>query len=166
MEVSKDEKERLLDAKIASMRAKNAQRAQRHNEVEQDKKQAEKFKMSVTNAPKVKEEDVEDSYESPFQHDKAKQRSRGRQARPEMTAENVSGKNARKTAPGSGRLGENDAPPPDPGYRFLADRMRDGSDAEEEEEGGRREVRRKEESSWSRGGRGGGWGSGEEEAGG
>ena len=156
VDLSKDEKERLLDAKIAAMRAKNAQRAQRHTEVEQDKKQAEKFNMSVTIVPKGTVVEQDETFESPFQLDKSKMRNR--KNRVDATIENA-GKGSKKPVPGSGRLGDKDAPPPDPGYRFLADRMRDGSDEEENEGDKRREGRRKEDS-WSRGGRGRGRGEG------
>ena len=33
-----------------------------------------------------------------------------------------------------GRLADDDGPPPDPGYSFLADRMRDGSPEAEEDD--------------------------------
>ena len=43
---------------------------------------------------------------------------------------------------GRGRLADDDGPPPDPGYSFLADRMRDGSPSGEEDSSEKRPMRK------------------------
>jgi len=134
--------------------AKEAAQKQRHREVDKDRKQAEKQNQSITTAPKVKQ--GEDNYEPQFYQDRGNKQRNTRRTRDEGFTESNSKRDSRK---GSGRLGENDGPPPDPGYRFLADRWRDGSEEETEEteenirerDGGRRRG----DDNWSRGGRGG-----------
>ena len=151
-DISKDEKERQLDAKIAAIRAKEVAQKQRHREVDKDRKLAEKQNQSITTAPRVKP--GEDSYEPQFFQERGNKHRNIRRSRDESLTEN-----GRKDSlkPG-GRLGENEGPPPDPGYRFLADRMRDGSDEEGENVEGRireRDGGRRRDDNWSRGGRGG-----------
>ena len=153
IEISKDEKERQLDAKIAAIRAKNEEKIQRQREVEKDRKLAERQNQSITTAPRVKEE-YEHQFVGPDRNDKAvnvKQKLRRDDSQSD-----------RKDKRSGGRLRDGDGPPPDPGYRFLADRMRDGSESEGEEEDGqgkRRENRRREDvQPWSRGGGGSGGG--------
>ena len=51
----------------------------------------------------------------------------------------------------AGRLADDDGPPPDPGYSFLADRMRDGSDDEETSDGSKFPSRsKKPEPDWGK----------------
>merc|ERR1711915_879097 len=146
-DISKDEKERQLDAKIAAIRAKEAAQKQRHREVDKDRKQAEKQNQSITTAPKVKQ--GEDNYEPQFYQDRGNKQRNTRRTRDEGFTESNSKRDSRK---GSGRLGENDGPPPDPGYRFLADRWRDGSEDDgDENEGKMRERdggRRRGDDNW------------------
>ena len=127
-DISKDEKERQLDAKIAAIRAKEAAQKQRHREVDKDRKQAEKQNQSITTAPRVKP--GEDNYEPQFYHDRGNKHRNIRKSRDDSFTDSNNRKDSKKTA---GRLGENDGPPPDPGYRFLADRWRDGSDEDGDE---------------------------------
>ena len=154
-ELSKDERERQLDAKIAALRAKEAAKKQRHKEVERDRELAEKQNQSITTAPRVVRGEAGPGEPEPGS--RALQRlGRGRESGPRQTGETRREQGGR----GGGRLGEGQGPPPDPGYRFLADRMREGSDGEEEEEEGRGPPRRRETESWARGGRGRGRGRG------
>ena len=76
-EISKDEKERQLDAKIAAIRAKNEEKLQRQREVERDRKQAEKQNQSVTTAPRVKS-GGEEYHEPHFNTEKTNRRSASR----------------------------------------------------------------------------------------
>ena len=176
-EISKDEKERQLDAKIAAIRAKNEEKIQRQREVEKDRKQAEKQNQSITTAPRVK---LEEDYDHQFVGPDRNERSHKQQQRPMKRDDSHNGKKD-KDKRSSGRLRDGDGPPPDPGYRFLADRWRDGSDSEKEEEdsvGKRRDAprRREDVQPWSRGrgagrggegrGRGGGGGGGRGRGGG
>ena len=169
-EISKDEKERQLDAKIAAIRAKNEEKIQRQREVEKDRKQAEKQNQSITTAPRVKlEEEYDHQFVGPDRNE------RNHKQRPPMKRDDSNnGKKEKDSKRSSGRLRDGDLPPPDPGYRFLADRWRDGSDSDKEEEDSskRRDVprRREDVQPWARGrgagrggegrGRGGGGGGG------
>ena len=155
-ELSKDEKERQLDAKIAAIRAKNEEKLQRQKEVEKDRKLAERQNQSVTTAPRVKlEEDYKHDFVGPDRNDKtnnAKQRLGKRE-------DSAGGEGGKKDKRSSGRLRDGDGPPPDPGYRFLADRWRDGSESDDDEEDSgvkRRDghKRREDIQPWSRGGGG------------
>ena len=155
-EISKDEKERQLDAKIAAIRAKNESKLQRQREVEKDRKQAEKQNQSITTAPRLKSSTEE--YQEPHFNsggDKSNKLRPARRSREDSC-------NEKKDKKGSGRLRDGDGPPPDPGYRFLADRMRDGSESDESDDGTgkKKEVmrRREDQPTWARGGRGGGGG--------
>jgi len=152
-DISKDEKERQLDAKIAAIRAKEATQKQRHREVDKDRKQAEKQNQSITTAPRVKP--GEDNYDPQFFQERGNKQRNTRRSREDGFTDNTR-KDSKKAA---GRLGENDGPPPDPGYRFLADRWRDGSDEEGEDVEGKMRDRdggsRRGDDNWSRGGRGG-----------
>ena len=81
-EVSKDEKERQLDAKIAAIRAKNEEKLQRQREVEKDRKLAEKQNQSITTAPRVKkEEDYEHTFVGPDRNDKVNSSKSGKTER-------------------------------------------------------------------------------------
>ncbi|QQP40713.1 Hypothetical protein FKW44_014855 [Caligus rogercresseyi] len=51
--MSKAEKEAALNAKIAAIRAKNEALKRRHEEVQADKKEAEKIETSVTASPSI-----------------------------------------------------------------------------------------------------------------
>ena len=129
-EISKDEKERQLDAKIAAIRAKNEEKLQRQREVEKDRKLAEKQNQSITTAPKVKkEEEYEHAFVGPDRNDKV---SKGK---PEPRKDESFGEKKDSKQRSGGRLRDGEGPPPDPGYRFLADRWRDGSESEAEDEG-------------------------------
>ena len=166
-EVSKDEKERQLDAKIAAIRAKNEEKLQRQREVEKDRKLAEKQNQSITTAPRVKkEEDYEHTFVGPDRNDKVNSSKSGK-TETRRDESFGSGEKMETKQRSGGRLRDGEGPPPDPGYRFLADRWRDGSESEGEEEenggeGRRRERRREDVQPWSRGGgergRGGGRG--------
>ena len=163
MELSKDEKERQLDAKIAAIRAKNEEKLQRQREVEKDRKLAEKQNQSVTTAPRVKVEgEYEHHFVGPDRNDKVLAGAGGKQPpQRNIRREESYDKKDRPGDKKGGRLRDGEGPPPDPGYRFLADRWRDGSDSEHgeaEAENGdrpRRQQRRDEQQPWARGGGGG-----------
>jgi len=93
-----------VEARIARIRAKNAELLQRHQEVERDRKDAE---MNGASAKKNNCSEKDDSWRSP-----------GRPLRqPGRLKERL----------GSKRNDDKDSgPPPDPANKFLADRMRDG----------------------------------------
>ena len=160
-DISKEEKERQLDEKIKALRAKNAQVVQRKMEVDKDRQLAEKTKSSITVQTKFPEGDAFVPPEAKFRGNKPR--------REELTVESKR-EQPPPAAPRrpNGRLGETDGPPPDPGYRFLADRMREGSSEEEEAaDGGGGGQRRNERrppvdsgGSWARGRGGGGVGAG------
>jgi hypothetical protein len=166
-DISKEERERQLDERIKALRAKNAQMEQRRLEVDKDRQLAEQNKSSIT--VKTKYPEPADSFVPPSE---ARSRRGGgdnnNRPRREELAENKHQPPVvpRKVGGGGGRLGETDGPPPDPGYRFLADRMREGDgDSEEEEEEASDSRRRLSDSgggNWTRGrgGRGGGGGRG------
>lgn len=111
--MSKTEKERQLDEKIKAMRAKNAMAMERKKEVDKDKQLAEINRSSVTSVIKSKYES--DSY---FPPDRLKTKQRTASEEVQETRKESS----RRTG---GRFGDTEGPPPDPGYRFLADRMRE-----------------------------------------
>ena len=118
-EVSKDEKERQLDAKIAAIRAKNEEKLQRQREVEKDRKLAEKQNQSITTAPRVKQEaDYEHTFVGPDRNDKVNNKS----GKPEPRRDESFGEKKETKQRSGGRLRDGEGPPPDPGYRFLADR--------------------------------------------
>jgi len=166
MEANKDERERALDAKIAAIRAKNHAKEQRQQEVMNDRKLAEKQNQSITTAPRLKgsEEEVQ------FLQERVGVGRRKNRSRDDIFSDSNGKKdNGKGKANASGRLGENEGPPPDPEYRFLADRFRDGSDDEDGGNGrdrgsvdGRGGRSREQDyrgggrgdENWSRGGRG------------
>ena len=165
MELSKDEKERQLDAKIAAIRAKNEEKLQRQREVEKDRKLAEKQNQSVTTAPRVKlEGEYEHHFVGPDRNDKVLAGAGAGGKQPPQRSIRREESYDKKDRPGDkkgGRLRDGEGPPPDPGYRFLADRWRDGSDSEHgeaEAENGdrprRQQQRRDEQQPWARGGGG------------
>ena len=120
-EVSKTERERQLDEKIKAMRAKNAMALERKKEVDKDRQLAEISKSSITSVTKSKAD-----YSEPYVvNERIK-------TRPRIKQDDVTDgpKDPSKRFPT--RMLDSEGPPPDPGYRFLADRMRD----EDKEEGG------------------------------
>ena len=122
-DVDKLERERQLDEKIKSVRAANVVALQRKKEVDKDKQLAEINKSSITS---VKAKYDYEPYNTP-DRGTGKNKLRNR-------SDDISDPAPRKEAPAKrmgGRLADADGPPPDPGYRFLADRMRE----EEEEDG-------------------------------
>ena len=121
-EMSKSEKERIVDEKIRAMREKNAMAVQRKLIVDKDKQLAEINRSSITSVSKLKTE-LDDQYTPPADRTpKPKQRIR--------SEEKVDSNRREPPKRGGGRMGDVDGPPPDPGYRFLADRMREDEDDE------------------------------------
>ena len=112
------------EAKIAAIRAKNAALEKRHQEVEADRLRAEVTKSAVSKATPAAKEDGDDDFRSSNMRSTqpGNRRRSGHGAGGGGNDERRSGGNA----PAHQRLGEKHAPPPDPSYRFLADRMRDG----------------------------------------
>nr|XP_027214411.1 coiled-coil domain-containing protein 9-like [Penaeus vannamei] len=114
-QMSREEKEKLLNQRMESMRRKNEELRKRHEEIEADKQNADKFSSTVTmeevkpyvmKAPRVRPERAE--------------RQRDPADPPPPRPADV--------MPARQRLSENDGPPPDPSYRFLSDPDRDGSE--------------------------------------
>ena len=108
---------------------KNAKREQRHREVDQDKAKAEQEKSSITVAPKPKYEAEPSLPMDRIERSAGTARSSGKPRRQsdESYFERTGTTPAvHHNAPVRSRLlSDADAPPPDPGYRFLADRMRE-----------------------------------------
>ena len=134
---SKEDKEAALNARIAAIRAQNEARERRHREIEADRREAERNKSAV----KLKAEEEEivadrgGGFRNPFE-------SSGKVLKKpvyERTTKSREEQPSSATRRGRGRLADDDGPPPDPGYSFLADRMRDGSP--EEDQDSRREQR-------------------------
>ena len=132
----KSDKERLLDEKIRAMREKNAMVEQRKLEVDKDKQLAESSRSSITSVSRSKLET--DLPHSPSGDKKLKARLRVRQEEPQETTTGQRREHAHASSSssrwGAGRsVGDSsDGPPPDPGYRFLADRMREREDDDDE----------------------------------
>ena len=126
--MSKEDKEAALNARIEAIRAKNAAREARHREIEADRLEAEKSKSAVS--VKVPGEESEE-FKNPF--DNAATTNRKKPVHERITSRpspgSTSDSNSRRSR---GRLADDDGPPPDPGYSFLADRMRDGSPSEDD----------------------------------
>ena len=127
---SKEDREAAINAKIAAIRAANEARERRHREVEADRLEAEKNKSAVT--VKTEEELAEqDRFKNPYDST-GKVNKKPSHERPSPVS-----KPSPREEPvrrGRGRLADDDGPPPDPGYSFLADRMRDGSPEDEEQD--------------------------------
>ena len=123
----KESREAEISARIAAIRAANEERERRHAEVDADKKLAEKKKSAVDvrntaapetaspgrdrdlnfgpkNAGNLRRPQLEKTVPSPS---RASAQDRLRRGAPDL------GKPIRS------RMGENDRPPPDPGYRFV-----------------------------------------------
>ena len=126
---SKEDKEAALNAKIAAIRAANEATERRHREVQADRLKAEKTKSSIT----VKDGSEEDggAQGSPVDRFKNPFESSGKASKKpineRITPNKASPREDQPQRRRAGRLADDDGPPPDPGYSFLADRMRDGS---------------------------------------
>lgn len=121
---SPGEREAAIEAKIARIRANNEALIKRHREVEEDRRSAEKNDSALRARQNPGGNwDEEGAFRNPFHGDRpGRPRSaaggrtshRGRRDEP-----------GRQPAPGGGgggikqRLGERDAPPPDPNYRYT-----------------------------------------------
>lgn len=145
--MSREEKEKLLNQRMESMRRKNEELRKRHEEIEADKQNADKFSSTVTmeevkpyvmKAPRVRPERAE--------------RQRDPADPPPPRPADV--------MPARQRLSENDGPPPDPSYRFLSDPDRDGSEQTRENRKEHRGRGGRGRGKW--GGRGGGSEDGED----
>ena len=131
---SKTERERQLDEKIKAMRAKNAMALERKKTVDKDKEMAEISRSSVTSVNKTKYELSDANISTGKLNFKQRSKFDGNTDNKKDQVKKI-----------TGRLTDSDGPPPDPGYRFLADRMRD----ENEEEN----SKNREENVLNRGGR-------------
>ncbi|KAG0414196.1 hypothetical protein HPB47_008624 [Ixodes persulcatus] len=148
-DLSKEEKEELAKQRMEDMRLKNEEIRRRHAEIEADKKNADLFSSSAIKEGAVKKSPPDAS--EPGERRPNPQRSNPRgpprsqgQHRPRDEG-NRGGARQRPrfeehpqqdaefpTPPRDGgekrpqRLSAEDLPPPDPNFRFLADRMREG----------------------------------------
>ena len=123
-----------LDAKMARIRAANEERERRHREVLADRLEAEKSKSAVnvkSAESGTKPVESEERFRSPFDASpsgSSASKSSNKKPAHERLANSKSQPSREEPARrGRGRLADDDGPPPDPGYSFLADRMRDGS---------------------------------------
>lgn len=124
MDKSKEDKEAEINAKIAAIRAKNAERERRHAEVEADRRRAEQTKSAVKLTPAAEEASSEGAggggggiFHNPF-GDVPRRTQPGGNVKSRLgptAASPEQGKAASKA--GSKRLTERDLPPPDPGYK-------------------------------------------------
>ena len=130
-----------IDARIARIRAANEERERRHREVLADRLEAEKTKSAVNvKSPEsggTKPVESEERFRSPFEANSSTNSSSAPKNSKKPVHERLanSKSNPSREEParrGRGRLADDDGPPPDPGYSFLADRMRDGSPEEDE----------------------------------
>lgn len=125
-ELSKAERERLIDEKIKRMKAKNALAEQRKREVDKDRAIAENNKSSITVAPKPKyETESVTASERPLRTVAATTSATGAKSRRNQPEETLYERAPPATSRARNLVPDPDGPPPDPGYRFLADRMRD-----------------------------------------
>ncbi|XP_071525695.1 uncharacterized protein [Panulirus ornatus] len=113
-QLSRDEKEKLLNQKMESIRRKNEELRRRHQEIEADKKNADKLSSTVT-MDAVKPYVMKVPRARPEKSDRTREILD--QPPPPRPADIM---------PARQRLTENDGPPPDPSYRFLSDPDRDG----------------------------------------
>ena len=161
---SKEDKESALEAKIAAIRAKNLERERRSLEVKNDRLEAERSQSSVTNiktgevegTESVGEHDEDNSRDSGFRNpygssssansssSKVKKAVHERINNSKQQPQNSSSSNREDLGQrrSRGRLADEDGPPPDPGYSFLADRMRDGSPVEDTEDSRKKQNNR------------------------
>ena len=136
---SKEDKEAALNAKIASIRAANEATERRHREVQADRLKAEKNKSSITVKDGSEEDGAAsgtsatpvDRFKNPYESSaKASKKSIHERLAPNKPSPSPREEPRR----GRGRLADDDGPPPDPGYSFLADRYRDGSPEAEDDD--------------------------------
>uniref|UniRef100_A0A1E1X6B0 Putative elongation factor 1 alpha n=1 Tax=Amblyomma aureolatum TaxID=187763 RepID=A0A1E1X6B0_9ACAR len=117
-DLSREDRERLVEQRMESMRLKNEELLRRHAEVEADKKNADLLSSAalkdnaLRKPPQVATPSVSEKHES---------RPRVPRVRPSPPAAPRDSESRRMQ-----RLSLEDGPPPDPNYRFLADRMREG----------------------------------------
>lgn len=123
-EMSKGEKEAQINKIINEIQKKNAEIIERHKEVEKDKKNAEKLSQNALMRMKQ-----DTSCEN-------KNLTTGRKADSKKECKvNLSDKTTTKNQEDAEsvsiyrpqRLSENDAPPPDPVFSYLTDRLREGA---------------------------------------
>ncbi len=119
------DKDAALNAKIAAIRAANEARERRHKEVEADRLEAVKNKSAVV-LKGTEAGQEEDGFRNPFEASgKVSKKPTHERLAPVTSA--AKPKDDQPQRRSRGRLADDDGPPPDPGYSFLADRMRDGS---------------------------------------
>ncbi|CAN7983660.1 unnamed protein product, partial [Ixodes hexagonus] len=154
-DLSKEEKEELARQRMENMRLKNEEIRRRHAEIEADKKNADLFSSSAIKEGGAKKSPPDASQpgerrpSGPRSNPRAPPRSQGQhQPRDEGSRGGGGGRGGARqrlrfdeqqpqdgefpTPPRDGgekrpqRLSAEDLPPPDPNFRFLADRMREG----------------------------------------
>lgn len=133
---SKDDRdEAAVNARIAAIRAKNEARERRHREVEADRLEAEKNKSAVN--LKLAATDEPEDFKNPFPNENNAASSNKKKAVHERVQQSKTTRidQDKHHMQRRGRLADDDGPPPDPGYSFLADRMRDASPDQDEDEG-------------------------------
>ncbi|XP_064484924.1 filaggrin-like isoform X2 [Ornithodoros turicata] len=132
-ELSKEEKEEMVERRMDDMRRKNEELLKRYAEIEADKKNADLFSSSaIKDSPKK----VVPAHEVQANASERKRVLRPPEQpkplrRPHTTLTEKPPQN--KIQPEERRmqrLSADDHPPPDPGFRFLADRMREQGEDE------------------------------------
>lgn len=129
-ELSKEEKEALAQKRMDDMRRKNEELLKRHEEIEADKKNADLSSSSAVRDSPKKVPPVEASQRARLPHRDKVQRPRPLR-QPHAAPTDRAPQNKWQTEEKHvQRLSADDHPPPDPEYRFLADRMREQDDEE------------------------------------
>uniref|UniRef100_L7LSC2 Uncharacterized protein n=1 Tax=Rhipicephalus pulchellus TaxID=72859 RepID=L7LSC2_RHIPC len=121
-EMSREDRERLVQQRMEDMRRKNEELLRRHAEIEADKKNADLLSSAAIKDYSLRKPPPAESSSSPRDNAEKKppkpREPRVRPVPPPVERDSLTHRMQ--------RLSTEDGPPPDPNYRFLADRMREG----------------------------------------
>ncbi|XP_054929147.1 uncharacterized protein [Dermacentor andersoni] len=124
-EMSREDRERLVQQRMEDMRRKNEELLRRHAEIEADKKNADLLSSAAIKDNSLRKPPSADS--SSLTQEKAEKKPPKPREPRELRVRAVPPPVERDAlAHRMQRLSTEDGPPPDPNYRFLADRMREG----------------------------------------
>ncbi|KAH6925133.1 hypothetical protein HPB50_001179 [Hyalomma asiaticum] len=124
-DMSREEKEQIIQLRMEEMRRKNEELLRRHAEIEADKKNADLLSSAAIKDNSLRKPPPAESSSLPQEKAEKKplkpkqpREPRVRPVPPPVERDSVTHRMQ--------RLSMEDGPPPDPNYRFLADRMREG----------------------------------------
>nr|XP_037275183.1 coiled-coil domain-containing protein 9-like isoform X2 [Rhipicephalus microplus] len=120
-EMCREERERLVQQRMEDMRRKNEELLRRHAEIEADKKNADLLSRAAIKDCSLRKPPPAESSTSP-RDNAEKKPPKPREPRVRPVPPPVEDSLTHRMQ----RLSMEDGPPPDPNYRFLADRMREG----------------------------------------